>query len=117
MERDRDIDEAKVQELCKCIDKAMGNNIISEWFEPKWDDVRTEAEIITKDSVRRPDRVMISGDRVVVVDYKFGDKKSKYYNKQMKEYLSLVDAMGCYKQIEGYVWYISLGEVEHVVME
>lgn len=117
MERDRDIDEAKVQELCKCIDKAMGNNIISEWFEPKWDDVRTEAEIITKDSVRRPDRVMISGDRVVVVDYKFGDKKSKYYNKQMKEYLSLVDAMGCYKQIEGYVWYISLGEVEHVVMK
>jgi hypothetical protein len=57
---------------------------------------------------------MISGDRAVVVDYKFGDKINKYYNRQMSEYISLLRSMGMYNTIEGYVWYISLGHIESV---
>ena len=64
--------------------------------------------------MRRPDRVMIAGERVVVVDYKFGDKRSAAYRKQMAEYMRLLEAMGRYRQIEGYVWYISLGDIECV---
>jgi predicted Ser/Thr protein kinase len=73
-----------------------------------------ENTIIANGDIRRPDRVMISGDRVVVVDYKFGDKRSASYRKKMAEYMRLIARMGKYKQIEGYIWYISLGEIESV---
>ena len=32
----------------------------------------------------------------------------------MKEYMNLLRDMECYQSIEGYVWYVSLGEVEKV---
>jgi predicted Ser/Thr protein kinase len=76
--------------------------------------VKCESAIISNGDIRRPDRVMIAGERVVVVDYKFGDKRSNTYRKQMTEYMHLLGAMGMYSQIEGYVWYISLGEIECV---
>jgi hypothetical protein len=57
---------------------------------------------------------MIAGDRAVIVDYKFGDKRSANYRKQMAEYMRLLGDMGLYSKVEGYVWYISLGEIESV---
>ena len=87
---------------------------VREWFSADWDSVKCECAIIADGNVRRPDRVMIAGERVVVVDYKFGDKRSAAYRKQMAEYMRLLEAMGRYRQIEGYVWYISLGDIECV---
>jgi CRISPR/Cas system-associated exonuclease Cas4 (RecB family) len=57
---------------------------------------------------------MIKGDKVVIVDYKFGDKRNKAYHKQMGEYMTLISKMGRYTNIEGYIWYIALGEIEKV---
>jgi predicted Ser/Thr protein kinase len=87
---------------------------VKEWFSSDWESVKCECAIIANGDIRRPDRVMISGDRVVIVDYKFGDKRSTTYRKQMSEYMRLISAMGKYQQIEGYVWYISLGDIECV---
>ena len=64
--------------------------------------------------MRRPDRVMIKDDRVIVVDYKFGEKHNAVYKKQMAEYIALLRDMKCYRHIEGYVWYVALGEVDKV---
>jgi CRISPR/Cas system-associated exonuclease Cas4 (RecB family) len=57
---------------------------------------------------------MISGDRAVVVDYKFGDKRSENYRKQIAKYMRILSDMGKYNHIEGYVWYITLGEIESI---
>ncbi len=46
---------------------------------------------------RRPDRVMMKDDQVVVVDFKFGKENPKY-NKQVKGYMQLLTKMG-YKNI------------------
>ncbi len=109
------IDNDEADRLRSNIERAMSDERAREWFCGSWDDIKTEAEILCKKGIRRPDRVMISGDRAVVVDYKFGDKINKYYNRQMSEYISLLRSMGKYNTIEGYVWYISLGHIESVV--
>jgi hypothetical protein len=93
------------------IQQAMLNPKVEEWFAGQWDDVKVEAEIITSGNSYRPDRVMIKGDRAVVVDYKFGSNISKSYNRQVERYMELLAKMGRYSNIEGYVWYISLGKV------
>ena len=61
--------------------------------------------------MRRPDRVMIDGRNATIVDYKFGDIERSNHLKQVREYVSLLEAMGEYDNIEGYVWYITLGKV------
>jgi ATP-dependent exoDNAse (exonuclease V) beta subunit len=108
------IDNETAERLRNNIDQAMQDKCAKEWFSDRWDDIKTEAEILQNGIVRRPDRVMIAGKRAIVVDYKFGDKRSNVYRKQMSEYMRLLADMGKYSQIEGYVWYISLGEIENV---
>ncbi|MBP9997670.1 MAG: UvrD-helicase domain-containing protein [Bacteroidales bacterium] len=52
----------------------------------------------------RPDRVVISPDRVDIIDYKFG-KEEGSYSGQVKGYADLYARMG-YKNIHAYLWYI-----------
>ena len=108
------IDTEQAETLNSKISDILTNPRVKEWFSPCWESVKCENAIIANGDIRRPDRVMIAGERVVVVDYKFGDKRSASYRKQMVEYMQLIARMGEYKQIEGYVWYISLGEIESV---
>ena len=56
---------------------------------------------------------MLSGDRAVVVDYKFGDRDPARYRRQIGEYLSLLREMG-YARTEGYLWYVRQGRIEKV---
>lgn len=108
------IDTEQAEALNTKISNVLTDSRVKEWFSSDWDSVKCESAIIANGDIRRPDRVMIAGERVVVVDYKFGDKRSVSYRKQMAEYMSLITAMGEYSQVEGYVWYISLGEIESV---
>jgi ATP-dependent exoDNAse (exonuclease V) beta subunit len=108
------IDNEQAQLLDSKISDILKDDRVKEWFSGEWESVKCESAIIANGDIRRPDRVMISGDRVVIVDYKFGDKHSAIYRKQMKEYMQLLASMGKYSRIEGYVWYISLGDIENI---
>ena len=61
----------------------------------------------------RPDRVVIKGNDSTIVDYKFGDKESKTYIQQVKQYMNLISEMGY--QTSGFVCYVSLGKVERII--
>ena len=108
------VDNKQAAMLNDRVSAILCNESVAEWFSGDWDDVKCEAAIITKRDIRRPDRVMIKGDRAVVVDYKFGNKKYYAYNRQMTEYMNLLKSMGRFSHIEGYVWYISLGEIDKI---
>lgn len=103
-----------VERLKRNVAKAMQDELVNEWFSDVWDDVHTETGILTEKISRRPDRVMITKDRAVVVDYKFGYKIKDSHKEQVEEYMTLLDDMHLYNKIEGYVWYINLGRVERV---
>jgi ATP-dependent exoDNAse (exonuclease V) beta subunit len=82
------------------------------WFA---NDVRVLNEttiLIPTGEQYRPDRVIIKGNEATIVDYKFGDKESKNYIQQVKQYMNLIAEMGY--QTSGFVCYVSLGKVEKV---
>lgn len=51
----------------------------------------------------RPDRVILEGNHMTVIDYKFG-KELKSYDDQVEGYLQLLTKMGY--DVEKYIWYL-----------
>ena len=114
LETNKRIDSAEVKLLRNNIESILTNEMVAEWFGGEWDDIKHEAGIIDKGENLRPDRVMIKGDRAIVVDYKFGDNTSSSYHKKMKKYIDLLDKMKRYTTIEGYIWYVKRNEIVKV---
>lgn len=95
--------DEEAQHLHDTITDAFTNPLIRSWFDPKWDTVRTEAEIVVpndKSTLKRPDRVVTKGAEAVVIDYKFGSNKEKLHYMQIKSYMKLLRRMG-YKSVRG----------------
>ncbi len=76
----------------------------SAFFDPEWE-VFSEREIASKGRWYKPDRVMVSNDRTVVVDYKREKEHSKHH-KQLSQYATLLENMG-YRNIDKYLVYVS----------
>lgn len=106
----------KAQEIYEIAEKALNLDEVKDWYSGEWT-LYNECSIIYNDEqgkmqTRRPDRVMMKGNEVVVVDFKFGKKKPEY-STQVREYMSLLSEMG-YTDIKGYIWYVYSGELENV---
>ena len=58
---------------------------------------------------------MVSADglRIVVVDFKFGADRPEY-QQQVLGYMRLLQQMSPQAQVEGYLWFVYSGRVEHV---
>jgi ATP-dependent exoDNAse (exonuclease V) beta subunit len=83
------------------------------WFDVEPADVLNEISLIDTDGqVYRPDRVIRTGDKVMIVDYKFGEHFRKY-ERQMNKYVQLWHRMG-YDNVYAFLWYIHTGEVIQV---
>ena len=90
---------------------------IQDWYSGTWR-LFSECEIIWQEDgvlhTRRPDRVMVRGEEVVVVDFKFG-KPDRKYNRQVQGYLNLLTRMGTAPATtHGYLWYVDEGRIEKV---
>lgn len=106
----------KAQEIYEIAERALNLDEVKDWYSGEWT-LYNECSIIYNDEqgkmqTRRPDRVMMKGKEVVVVDFKFGKKKPEY-STQVREYMSLLSEMG-YTDIKGYIWYVYSGELENV---
>ena len=90
----------------------MRDVVPPEWFTSGT--VRNEVTIIGADgSEHRPDRVIIDGDKVFVLDYKFGAERKESYLWQVRRYINLYRKLG-YKKVTGAVWYVPDDEVIYV---
>jgi ATP-dependent exoDNAse (exonuclease V) beta subunit len=88
----------------------LENEFIRNWFDGSYS-VMTESEIlIPGKSSKRPDRLMFSKDKTVIVDYKFGTHENTEYLIQMDNYYKICNELG-FKNIETYIWYVSLETV------
>lgn len=104
------------EQIRKLAGWALKNPRVSSWYDGSWQ-LYNECSIIYCDAngimqTKRPDRVMIKNDKVVVVDFKFGKKRDAYQD-QVREYMNLLSEMG-YTHIEGYLWYVFMNEIEEV---
>ena len=60
---------------------------------------------------QRADRVMVSKDKAIVVDYKFGkNQMHETYEKQVRGYMKIVEKL-LGLPTEGYLWYVYTNEV------
>ena len=110
---DGDIGSGDFPEYMKEITEAVLSVESYGWFTGKYD-VLNEIEIVEPGGkISRPDRVLVSGNSAVVVDYKFGAPE-KRYEKQVSRYMGLLGAMG-YGNVKGYLWYVDEGRVSEVL--
>lgn len=94
--------------------KRIGQVADRGWFPEDGAIVLNEREIVTEEGERlRPDRVIMDGDGVCIIDYKFG-KHNPEYARQLKSYAETYASLG-YATVRAYLWYVYTGEVEKII--
>ena len=83
------------------------------WYPSDADRILNEASLIDTDGqVCRPDRVVIAGGKVIIIDYKFGEHH-RTYERQLRKYAEIWRRLG-YKDVSSYLWYVHTDEVVKV---
>ena len=107
------IGKEEYESLSARLEDLLGRSPVSSWYDGNAR-VLNEVDILVEGGLsKRPDRVMITDDQVIVVDYKFGLQEKKAYRKQVESYLELIRRMG-YEHVSGYIWYVELDKIEKV---
>jgi ATP-dependent exoDNAse (exonuclease V) beta subunit len=102
----------QAEELNKKISVIISDPLINKYFQPGCV-IKTEAEILLKDgSILRPDRVIIEGDKAIVIDYKTGGINDSH-EKQISNYAEVLKNIG-YTEIEKFLVYIDVNKVVEV---
>ncbi|MCB0763657.1 MAG: UvrD-helicase domain-containing protein, partial [Flavobacteriales bacterium] len=85
---------------------------VAPWFSKDLE-VRNEATLLTAEGqALRPDRVVIDGDRVRVLDIKTGNPMTEHHQ-QVRNYMRQLEALG-HAHVEGALLYVQKGELESV---
>ncbi len=104
---------AQKKEVLNELEKFWSMPETAEWFANDAK-VLNETTILTPTGeMYRPDRVVIKANNVIVVDYKFGEYEKNSYERQVKEYMKLLQEMKY--NTKGYIYYVNLGKVEEVI--
>jgi len=104
------------QKYIENVRSAIRESKVENWFDGQYRSYQ-EYSIITEENNeivnKRPDRVLLSDNETIVVDYKFGTAQPAH-KRQVKQYMNLLDAMH-YPNVKGYLWYVEERRVETVV--
>ncbi len=99
--------------LMEQLQELLNNPQIASWFDSSWD-VRTEMPVLLATGAEnRIDRLLLSGKRAVVIDFKTGGP-TKADQKQVQDYVDILRKMN-FIDVEGYLLYIRTGEVVSVI--
>ena len=109
---DGKIDKTELEEIRQTIKNNLELEEAKNWFNGSFT-ILNERNLLSPEKLLRPDRIMVSGNRAIVVDYKTGEKNPKKYNRQVEEYAQTLKNTG-FEQVSGYLWYLSLNEVEKI---
>ncbi len=95
--------------------RALSQEPASGWFDGSWV-VQNEGDLLCRLpsgelKTLRPDRVMTKGDRMVVIDYKFGRQRPEHHE-QVAQYVHFL-SLTCPPQtvVEGFLWYVDSAQV------
>jgi len=82
---------------------------VKSWFDGTYRVVNERNILTGANGVKRPDRIMIGEDGVVVVDYKSGDMESDNYKYQLRTYIRELKNCG-FTNVSGYIWYTKINK-------
>lgn len=104
------LSKSEGKELIPKLKNILASQQVESWFNSSYK-IMNESSIITEGgTLKRPDRVMIGDDKIIVVDYKFTLQKSKKHIQQVKEYMNYIESIEKMNTI-GYVWYVLENEI------
>lgn len=107
------INKEESEILGQRLEELLNLSDVQTWFDGSFK-VLNEADILFGNGLsKRPDRVMISGQSAIVVDYKFGLQENKKHHLQIKNYIKLIRQMG-YTTVSGFIWYVELNKIDQV---
>ena len=101
------------QELHELLSQSLSLPQVQDWYSGDYHVLNEQQVLHPSLSFIRPDRVMIGDNKVVVVDYKFGESVESKYVKQVQRYVKSIQDMG-YANVSGYVFYVKLHKVLEV---
>ena len=105
------ITKEESEEIGDRIRKMFEIEEVKEWFYGDGEFL-AEQPILSKKGTFRPDRVIISGDSAIVIDFKTGMEKDSDIV-QVEEYKSLIKDMG-YRDVRGVIFYLSSMSIREV---
>jgi ATP-dependent exoDNAse (exonuclease V) beta subunit len=112
------ITQEQYEELSDYMSEMSKNSLIASWFAPD-NHVFSECEILDPRSKRRdkrnqrPDRIVMNGNLITVIDYKFGEEHSPYKG-QVANYMRLLKKLYPKHTVKGYLWYLKNATIEPV---
>ena len=107
--REGRISEGEAIKITSDIDDFWAMPETKDWFR-KDVQVLNETTILTPEGHQyRPDRIILEGQKAVVIDYKFGEHELPSYQKQVNNYTLLLKRMGY--ETSAYLCYVKLKKV------
>lgn len=107
----------ELPELQQFVAHALQHPQVQSWYDGSWR-LFNECDILWLEHDhlcnRRPDRVLMRGEEVVVIDFKFGQPRRSHH-RQVSGYMKLLAAMGYPTHaMRGYLWYVDADRIEPV---
>ena len=101
--------EGEVEAVSRQISQMTGHPVAGEWFTGKWK-VMNETSLLTTRATFRPDRMMFSEGKAVVIDFKSGLERKESHRWQVQKYTEILKQAG-FCDVSGYIWYIRDNEL------
>lgn len=109
-------DDQEVETIRGIIGRALRQERAQHWFDGTYS-IYNECEIVRyvdgHCQSRRPDRVMMNDEEIIVVDFKFG-RPNAAYEDQVRLYMDLMRQMYPDRRVSGCLWYVYRNEFDDV---
>ncbi len=99
--------------LTTSLQKFLSLDEVRDWFDLRWKVKNERAVLLGSGKIKIPDKVLIDGKTAIVIDFKTG-KESEAYEKQIKEYMDILQKMG-YENVKGFLAYIEESKIVSVL--
>ena len=107
------INEDLKNEMQGILEKVLQNELLLSWQKNTMHRISERDIVTTTRELRRPDLVLVNDETTIVIDFKFTEGKDEKLNRQVQEYVALLQQMQ-FKNVKGYLLYGLRGEVEEV---
>jgi CRISPR/Cas system-associated exonuclease Cas4 (RecB family) len=91
------------------LDQLFTNLEVRKWFDPNFSSFAEQGILLPGGAQKRPDRILIGKDEVIVIDFKTGVKRETHAH-QVYEYMSLVKTL-TQLPVKGYLCYLEPTEI------
>ncbi|TRZ66397.1 hypothetical protein D4R20_00635 [bacterium] len=99
------INDIEASDLKEELTRILRGDIIHDWFSDKWTAMNERDILLPDGKIVRPDRVLINGTDIIVIDYKTGLEKNEHKT-QIEQYAKILLSMG-YTSVKKYLLYIN----------